>query len=80
MLRATIPPRRGGLDFKVGASQGGRFKLREILLAQEASKLLDDMYCFSCDSISAINTDALCYFALSVIWRASVATWDIDGM
>lgn len=62
------------------ARQGNIFKLRNILLAHEGSKLNDDMYCFYCADIPSINADALCYFAVSVIWRASVCSWAIDGV
>ena len=62
------------------ARDTGRFKLRELLLAHPCEKLHDDLYCFRCTEIPEVDTDALCYFALSVIWRAAVRSWRIDNL
>ena len=51
-----------------------------MLLAHEAVNVLRDMHCFYCAGLRSINADALCYFAASVIWRASVRPWSIDGV
>jgi hypothetical protein len=62
------------------ARRGNSFRLRDILHAHKGSKLVEGVDCFYCADIPTMNTDALCYFALSVIWRASVCSWSIDGM
>jgi hypothetical protein len=69
-----------GWTLEHSARQGNNFKLRDILTAHEGSKLLEGMYCFNCADIPSVNADALCYFAVSVIWRASVCSWSIDGV
>jgi hypothetical protein len=56
------------------------FPLRDLLLAHEAIMLDEDVYCFATDSIHEVDADALGYFALSVVWRASVCDWNIDGV
>jgi hypothetical protein len=49
-----------------------------VLLKHPCDKLTDDFYVFRTAHIPAINGDALCYFALSMIWRAAVRPWTID--
>ena len=73
---------RNGEDWTLrhSARQENNFKLRDILLAHQASKVLEGMYCFYCEDIPSVNANALCYFAVSVIWRSSVCSWTIDGM
>ena len=56
------------------------FKLREILLRHSGQELVDGMCrCYYCATIAEISANHLCYFALSVIWRAAVRSWVIDG-
>jgi hypothetical protein len=54
------------------------FKLRDIILSHPRQGLTDGLY--RCDSaaIPEISGDCLCYFALSVVWRAAVRSWTID--
>jgi hypothetical protein len=57
------------------------FKLRELLMAHAGdNKLTDDLYRYDCDGILTIDTASLCYFALSVVWRAAVRSWHIDDV
>lgn len=56
------------------------FKLRDLLLSQTCSEVADGIYCFYCADIPDVNVDALCYFALSVVWRAAVTRWRIDNV
>ena len=57
------------------------FRLREELLSHEraAHRLTDDLCYFRTVDLPSIDADALGYFALSVIWRAAVCDWEIDG-
>jgi hypothetical protein len=54
------------------------FALRDLLLANQAIRLNEHLYYFTTASIPEIDSDALGYFALSVVWRASVCDWAID--
>lgn len=74
---------RHGEDWTMGhsARQTGEFEIRKKLLAHGGQqKLLDDVHVFYTAAIPSVNADALCYFALSVIWRAAVASWRIGGL
>ena len=44
------------------AQEPREFKLRELLLEHGCDKLTEDIFCFYCDAIPAIDADALCYF------------------
>ena len=55
------------------------FKLREQMLLQRADPLPYGLSRFECNEIPFLNTDALSYFAISVIWRAAVCRWQIAG-
>jgi hypothetical protein len=72
-------PQLGGEDrmlahcFRGGARS--TFRLRDLVLA---AKLLDDgkaAKIYSAESNSAINTNALGFFGVSVIWRAAAHSW-----
>lgn len=55
------------------------FKLRDVLLLHEAYRITEDLHYFRTADIPSVNADALGYFAMSVIWRAAVCDWTIDG-
>jgi hypothetical protein len=48
------------------------------LLSSCGDRLPDSDHYFLTDRIPDINAGALCYFALSVIWRAAVWTWRLE--
>lgn len=54
-----------------------RFPLREILLGAQATSVTDQLSYFSCRAIPQIDAEALTYFALSVIWRSAVSSWQL---
>ena len=54
------------------------FPLREVLLPHTAQKLVDDLHHYSCVGIPEVNVEALCYFALSIVWRAAQRPWTLD--
>jgi hypothetical protein len=55
------------------------FKLREALLSSRGDRQPESDDLFLADRIPDVNADALCYFALSVIWRAAVRSWRLEG-
>lgn len=59
--------------------EGRSFKLREILIKYEPILVVADLWRFPCVGIPEVRTGALCYFALSVIWRTSVCDWKFDS-
>ena len=54
------------------------FPLRDVLLPHTAQKLVDDLHYYSCVGIPEVNVEALCYFALSIVWRAAQRPWTLD--
>lgn len=62
---------------KNSAFSAGRFKLREVLLRGSAEDHGNDLWSFSAHAYPSVNVDSICYFAISVIWRASVSSWKI---
>jgi hypothetical protein len=72
---------RRGEDWTLrhAASTPSTFPLRDILLSCKAHQLTHDVQYFRTDAIPSVDADALGYFALSVIWRAAVSDWEIDG-
>jgi hypothetical protein len=75
--------RAGGEDWTLAnCFRGGprsTFRLRDLTLA---SKLLDDgvpAKIYSAESNAAIDTEALGYFGVSVIWRAAAHSWKAYG-
>ena len=55
------------------------FPLRDILLSHEAHRITGNLHYFCSDRIPSVDADAMGYFALSIIWRAAVCDWKIDG-
>src|SRR5579862_6416188 len=71
---------REGEDWvlRYSARDDSTFKLREVLLLSCGEHLPQSERIFRCGDIPELNVNALCYFALSVIWRASVRDWRIE--
>jgi hypothetical protein len=72
---------RHGEDWTLrhAASTPTTFPLRGVLLSHKAHRITEDLHYFCTDEMPSVDADALGYFALSVIWRASVCDWKIDG-
>jgi hypothetical protein len=51
-----------------------------LLTGDAVIKLQDDLSYFRCVKLPEVNADALCFFALSVIWRAAVRSWTIENI
>lgn len=60
------------------ARDANMFPLRDLLLRYPCDRAAEDFHIFRTAHIPTINAEALCYFALSVIWRAAVRRWRID--
>ena len=61
------------------AKSDGKFGLRDLLMANTAYVVDDDLHYFTSTEIDEIDADALGYFAFSVVWRAAVSAWTFDG-
>ena len=62
------------------AHDANSFPLREILQEHTCYAPTPDLGYFACVEVPSVDVEALAYFALSIIWRASVTNWTIDGL
>jgi hypothetical protein len=55
--------------------RGKHFRLRELLNAAQPDSESDTLRLYSANDIPGLNTEALAYFAISVLWRGAAASW-----
>src|ERR1017187_6939585 len=55
------------------------FRIRDILQNANPLSTNRDIQVYETASIPDFNSDALIYFAMSVIWRAAVHEWSVNG-
>lgn len=57
----------------------GVFRLRTILQKEQPIQKGPDIAAYSATAVSGVEIQQLAYFAASVVWRASLKNWDVNG-